>query len=50
MALRIPSSRSSAEAPELSSRHLYAGHHSPSKQVSGEFVPEIVVASGFDVW
>ena len=44
-----PSSRSSTEAPESSSRPLYAGHHPTSTQAPDGFVPEIVVASGFDV-
>ena len=43
------SSRSSTEAPESSSRPLYAGHHPPSTQAPDGLVPEIVVASGFDV-
>ena len=44
-----PSSRSSTEAPESSSRPLYAGHHPPSTQAPDGLVPEIVVVSGFDV-
>jgi hypothetical protein len=44
-----PSSRSSTEAPESSSRPLYAGHHPPSTQAPDGLVPEIIVASGFDV-
>ena len=44
-----PSSRSSTEAPESSSRPLYAGHRPPSTQAPDGLVPEIVVASGFDV-
>lgn len=43
------SSHSSVEMPEPSSRHLYAGHHPSSKQVSDGLVPGIVVAPGFDV-
>ena len=48
--ITIPSSRSSTKAPESSSRHLYAGHHPPSKQVADGLVPGIVVAPGFDVF
>ena len=44
-----PSSRSSTEAPESSSRPLYAGHRPPSTQAPDGLLPEIVVASGFDV-
>ena len=44
-----PSSRSSTEAPESSSRPLYAGHHPPSQQAPDGLVPEIHTASGFDV-
>jgi len=43
------SSHSSVETPEPSSRHLYAGHRPPSKQVSDGLIPGIVVAPGFDV-
>jgi len=44
-----PSSRSSTEAPESSSRPLYAGHRPPSTQAPDGLVPEVVVASSFDV-
>lgn len=31
-------SRSSTSKPETASRHLHAGHHSPSKQVPDELI------------
>jgi hypothetical protein len=42
-----PSSRSSTEAPESSSRPLYAGHRPPSTQAPDGLVPQVVVASGY---
>jgi len=44
-----PSSRSSTEAPESSSRHLYAGHRPSSRQAPDGLIPGVVVAPGFDV-
>ncbi len=43
------SSRSSTKAPKSESRHLYAGHRPPGKQVTDGLVPGIVVVPGFDV-
>ena len=40
---------SSAQEPGSSSRHLYAGHHPPSKQVSDGLIPEQHNLPGFDV-
>jgi len=47
--ITVLSSHSSVEAPESSSRHLYAGHRPPSNQVSDGLIPGIVVAPGSDV-
>jgi len=47
--ITVLSSHSSADAPEPSSRHLYAGYRPPSKPVPDELVPGIVVAPGFDI-
>jgi hypothetical protein len=45
----VPSSRSSTEAPESSSRSLYAGHRPPSRQAPDGLVTEIHTVPGFDV-
>ena len=42
-------SRSSTQKPESDSRHLYAGHHPPSKQVPDGIIPGLVQDPGFDV-
>src|SRR3954454_5765665 len=39
----------STPAPEPSSRHLYAGHHQGSRQVSSWLIPEQQLDPGFDV-
>ena len=44
-----PVSHRSVETPEPRSRHFYAEHRPPSKQVSGGLIPGIVVAPGPDV-
>jgi len=46
---RCSDSCSSLQWPELSSRHLYAGYRSPSKQVSGELVPDQNGGPGLDI-
>ena len=38
----------SIQKPALSSRHLYAGRHPDSKQVSSEFILEPLENSSFD--
>ena len=43
-------SHSSTQKPESDSRHLYAGHHPPSKQVPDGFIPGLVQDPGFDVF
>jgi hypothetical protein len=40
---------SSVLEPGSGSRHLYAGHHLGSKQVSPRFYPEVANSLGFDV-
>jgi hypothetical protein len=49
LSIATTGSRSSTKEPELSSRHLYAGHHPPSKQVSDGLIPRNFTIPGFDV-
>ena len=41
--------RSSTKEPELSSRHLYAGHRPPSKQAPDRLIPKKMTVLGSDV-
>ena len=49
LSIATTGSRSSTKEPELSSRHLYAGHRPPSEQVSDRLIPKKMTVLGFDV-
>ena len=48
LGIDVAGSCSSAREPESSSRHLYAGHHPPSRQVADGLVPGQYHVPGFD--